>query len=102
MTSIINGPTLGTAGVGKFYEGVDLGGRAACTALNIAGWIPGPSIVSGAVRTLAGLRILSGRSRSKKRLGTTWIVRGIAEMCCLGFVLAPVDIGCTAARIAMS
>lgn len=102
MSTIVNGPTLGTAGIGKFHEDVGLAGQTACTALNVVGWIPGPSVVSGAVRTVVGLRILSSGSRSKRLLGKAWIARGIAEMCCIGFALAPVDIGCTAVRMVQS
>jgi hypothetical protein len=37
-------------------------------------------------------------SSSKKTLARTWIARGLSEMCGLGLILAPIDIGCTAAR----
>ena len=99
MSSIINGPVLGTAGVVKFEGNFSTAGRAACTTLNVVGWIPCASIVSGAVRSIVGLHLLSkSGSPSKKALARTWIARGISEMCGLGLLLAPIDIGCTAAR----
>ncbi len=99
MSKIINGPVLGTAGVVKFHDHIGTAGQVACTALNVVGWIPCASIVSGAVRSLVGLRILSkSKSASKKTLAKTWIARGISEMCGLGIILAPIDIGCTAVR----
>ena len=99
MKTIIDGPVLGTAGVGKFRDDFGTAGRAACTTLNVVGWIPCASIVSGAIRSIVGIRMLSGnRSPSKKALAKTWIARGISEMCGLGPILAPIDIGCTAVR----
>ena len=103
MSSIINGPVLGTAGVGKFEGNFSTAGRAACTTLNVVGWIPCASIVSGAVRSIVGLHLLSKRgSPSKKALARTWVARGVSEMCGFGLLLAPIDIGCTAARFIRS
>ena len=99
MGTIINGPVLGTAGVVKFHEDVGGAGQVACTTLNVVGWIPVASIVTGAIRSVVGAHMVANNSsQSKKMLGKAWIARGISEMCCVGFVMAPVDIGCSAAR----
>jgi hypothetical protein len=100
MSTVINGPVLGTAGVGKFHEDIGSTGRVGCTTLNVVGWIPVASIVSGAIRSVVGARIIANStSQSKKMLGKAWVARGITEMCCVGIVLAPLDIGCSAARM---
>ena len=98
MLSVLNGPILGTSGVGKFHQQIGIAGRTAITVLNVVGWIPGASIISGAIRNVVGVFILSKSGSSNKVLGKVWIARGVSEMCCVGILLAPIDIGCSAAR----
>jgi hypothetical protein len=98
MVSVLDGPIFGTVGCGSFPTDLDRRGRTACTALNVVGWVPVASIFSGIARGVVGAFLLTKRGKDSKALGKVWLARGATEICCVGFLIAPADIACSAVR----
>jgi hypothetical protein len=90
MISMFDEPVLSTFGIAKFPEGVEEG--ATFTAFNVAGWIPGVSIISGIVRGFFGWTMVQNSDFDTAVVGVVWLVRGFAEVCCVGILAAPIDI----------
>ncbi len=71
----------------------------AFNVLNIAGYLPLAGIISGVYRLALGREGLKTQDNEARTFGKVMIARGILECLGVGAVLAPADVGCTAARL---
>jgi hypothetical protein len=102
MTLSVNGPVFKLAGIGKFAPQIsEDGGRKLFTGFNIAGYFPLVGLITGIFRIKFGAQAHneSGQVAAVKLAAKVFIVRGIMECLGLGILCAPVDIGCSLARL---
>ena len=101
MSSVTDSLVLAFFGVGRFPEEMDKEKAPIISAVNVAGWIPVVSIIAGIARCVFGVSVfVSGADYAEERIAFgIQIVRGLAEICCVGCIAAPVDLVVTAVRL---
>jgi hypothetical protein len=96
----LNGPVLGTFGIGKFDPGLSEEGCRDTSLLNVAGYIPLIGLITGIYRAIIGVAALNQEDPDTRACGIVFVVRALVECLGLGIIFcAPVDIGCSLARL---
>jgi hypothetical protein len=99
MALELNGPVLGTLGIGKFSNDFDESSRTIHSLANIGGYIPIIGLITGIFRIIFGVHGLGCADENVRAASKVMICRGILESLGLGILMAPVDIGCSLARL---
>ncbi len=106
MCLSLDGPVLLGCGIGNFgktiRKSVDADEMSLFLSLtNIGGYIPLIGIISGIAHIMLGEIIVHepDASPDERTSGRVFIIRGLLEILGVGGVLAPIDIGCSIARL---
>jgi hypothetical protein len=99
MSFDLDGPLFGSFGIGKFGPWASDEECRSFSEANTAGYLPILGLLPGTFRLVVGVPYYRDENSTLRIVSRVFIVRGIVECLGAGIFFAPIDIGCSLARL---